>query len=144
VFAPGVFRWKDAKIFDIRGDEQITDVDLNIDPGDLHSVRGRILAGQDRHAPGGGMVLLEEDGAGVESRLAELEDDGSFELHFLPPGRYTLGVTASDPMTPDPVGPGQMYKTMKMAVVVGEHDVVLDDLMMTVLKPGEKDESLPF
>lgn len=35
------------------------------------------------------------------------------------------------------------YKVAKLAVVVGGHDVVLDDLLLTALKPGEKMEYLP-
>jgi hypothetical protein len=35
VYAPATFRRKNAKVFEIRGDERIVDADLTIDPNGL-------------------------------------------------------------------------------------------------------------
>ena len=138
---PGVFRRKDAKVFEIRGDEQVMDGDFKIDPDGLHTLRGKVLASEDRHAPNGAMVRLREDGAKEVGRFVEIEEDGSFQINYLPPGSYTLEVNATDRFD-SPGGPekNRDYKTVKLAVVVGEHDVVLDDVLLTALKPGEKME----
>ncbi len=37
VYAPGVFRRTEARVFEIHGDEEITDADLKLDPGGLHA-----------------------------------------------------------------------------------------------------------
>jgi hypothetical protein len=66
------------------------------------------------------------------------------EIH-LPPGSYTLEVNATDRFD-SPGGPEKIryYKTVKLAVVVGEHEAVLDDVLLNALKPGEKmDLSFP-
>jgi len=50
------------------------DADFKIDPDGLHTLRGRVLASEDRHAPNGAMVRLKEDGTIKERRS---ERDGS-------------------------------------------------------------------
>ena len=141
VYEPGVFRRKDAKVFEIRGDEQVMDADFKIDPDGLHTLRGKVLASEDRHAPNGAMVRLREDGAKEIGRFVEIEEDGSFQINYLPPGSYTLEVSATDRFD-SPSGADKIrdYKTVKLAVVVGEHDVMLDDVLLNKLKPGEKME----
>ncbi len=143
IYEPGVFRRKDAKVFEIRGDEQVMDGDFKIDPDGLHTLRGKVLASEDRHAPNGAMVRLREDGAKEVGRFVEIEEDGSFQINYLPPGSYTLEVSASDLSSTESLEQANKprgYKTVKLAVVVGEHDVVLDDVLLTALKPGEKME----
>jgi hypothetical protein len=141
VYEPGVFRRKDAKVFEIRGDERVMDADFKIDPEGLHTLRGKVLSSEDRHAPNGAMVRLKEEGAKEVGRFVEIEEDGSFQINYLPPGSYTLEVNATDRFD-SPGGPEKIryYKTVKLAVVVGEHDVMLDDVLLNALKPGEKME----
>jgi hypothetical protein len=147
VYGPKAFRRKDARVFDIRGDEQITDADLTIDPDGLHTLKGRILAGEDRHAPSA-MVRLREDGAKDMIRFVEIEDDGSFQINYLPPGGYTLEIIANDipNLSNSPDGPKQpqQYKTVKLGAIVGDHDVILDEVLMTPLKPGERNPDFEF
>jgi hypothetical protein len=142
VYAPGVFRRKGSKVFEIRGDEQVTDADLRIDPSGLHTVRGKVLAGEDHHVPSTTILRVLEDGRDT-GRLVETEDDGTFQINYLPSGSYTLEVIGSPDTTvptgvADPARVLRHYQMGKLAVVVDEHDVVLDDLLLTALKPGEK------
>ena len=144
VYEPGTFRRKDARVFEIHGNEQITDADFKIDPDGLHTIRGKFLAGEDRHAPNGAMVRLRENGTKDIGRAVEIEDDGSFQINYLPAGSYTLLFMANDIPT-STNSPMQRYKTVKMAVLVGDHDVLLDEVLLTPLKPGEKqDTDFPF
>jgi hypothetical protein len=143
VYEPGVFRLKDARVFDIHGDEQVMDADLKIDPGGLHTLRGKVLAGEDRHAPNGAMVRMREVGAKEVGRFVEIEDDGSFQINYLPAGNYTVEVMANDISTSAGV-PIKSYKTVQLGVVVGDHDVLLDDVLMTLLKPGEHNNEFLF
>jgi hypothetical protein len=144
VYGPGVFRRKEAKVFEIRGEEQVTDADVKIDMSGLHAIKGRVLAGEDRHAPSMAMVRLMEDGRDL-LQLATTEDDGSFQINYVPSGSYTLVVLGSDDMavpadsTEVPRQP-KLYHQAKVPVVVGASDVVLGDVMLVLLKPGEKME----
>jgi hypothetical protein len=88
---------------------------------------------------------LKEDGAKEVGRFVEIEEDGSFQINYLPSGSDTLEVNATDRFD-SPGGPEKIRydKTVKLPVVVGEHDAVLDDVLLNALKPGEKmDLSFP-
>jgi hypothetical protein len=138
VYAPETFRRKDAKVFEIHGDEQIADADLTIDPSRLHSLRGKVLVAEDRHAPFT-IIGLKEDGAKLATRLVEIEDDGTFQVNYLPSGSYTLQITSSD--VPDPANSAAQpteYKTVKLTAVVGDQDVVLDDVLLVPLKRSRR------
>ena len=132
VYAPGTFRRTDVKVFEIRGDEQITNADLTINPNGMHILRGRVLAAEDRHSPFA-MVRLREDDRKVIDRLAEIEDDGSFQINYLPSGKYTILIMAYDApdLTNSNDGPKEprSYKTVKLTAVIGDHDAVLDDVL---------------
>jgi hypothetical protein len=145
VYAPATFRRKDAKVFEIRGDEQIADADLTIDPNGLHTLRGRVLAADDHHAPTT-LIFLKEAGAEVAPRFVEIEDDGTFQVNYLPSGSYTLQINSHD--LPDPAANSAaqpvQYKTIKLTAVVGDQDVVLDDVLLVPLKPGEKNPDFLF
>jgi hypothetical protein len=138
VYAPATFRRKDSKVFEIRGDEQIADADLTIDPNSLHTLRGRVLAAYDHHAPTA-FIFLKEEGAEGISRFVETEDDGTFQVNYLPSGNYTLQINSSE--VPDPVNSAARPvadKTVDLTAVVADHDVLLDDVLLVPLKPGEK------
>lgn len=137
VYAPATFRRKEAKVFEVRGDEQVTDADLTIDPKGLHTLRGKVLAVTDHHAPGT-LIRLKEAGAKDVPRFVEIEDDGTFQLNYLPPGSYTLQIISND--APDPAKPTAQpveYQMVEITAVVADQDVLLDDVLVVPLKPGE-------
>jgi hypothetical protein len=142
VYGPGVFRREEAKVFEIRGEEQVTDADLKIDISGVHTIKGRVLAGEDRHVLGQAIIRLKQGGRDLP-QLAGIEADGSFQIDYVPSGSYTLGVIGFDDMTVSANVTGAerelpMYQQAKVAVVVGASDVVLDDVVLRALKPGEK------
>lgn len=142
VYAPGVFRRSDARVFEIRGDEEISDADLKLDPSGLHSVKGRVLAGEDRHVPSQAMIRVKENGKLLD-RVSMLEPDGSFEIAYLPSSTYTLQILGSPDET-SPANPNERpqpireYQMAEQAVIVENHDVTLDDVVLVPLKPGER------
>ena len=94
--------------------------------------------------PSQAMIRLQENGKDID-RLVMIEDDGSFQIDYVPSGSYTLEVMGAPDMT-IPTSPTDFseilrnYKMAKVTVEVGEHDVVLDELVLIVLKPGEKED----
>jgi hypothetical protein len=132
------FRRKNSKVFEIRGDEQIADADLTIDPNGLHTLRGRVLAAYDHHAPTT-FIFLKEEGAEGVSRFVETEEDGTFQINYLPSGSYALQINSGE--VPDPAHSTARPvadKTVDLTAVVADHDVLLEDVLMVPLKPGEK------
>ena len=145
VYEPGVFRRSDAKVFEIHGSEQVLNADLKVDPSGLHTVRGKVLAGENRHVPTQAMVRIREDGGQDVGKFILIEQDGSFQFDYLLPGRYTLEVMGArdEASVAGTIGVPQgsrSYKVAKLAIVVGGHDLVLDDLLLTAANPGEKIE----
>jgi hypothetical protein len=153
VYQPGFFRRKDAKVYEIRGGEQFTDADLTINPDGLHRIRGRILDGADGHVPRHVTVGLSETGSNDQGRVIEVQDDGSFQFDDLPSGSYSLTAFANDGGGPqigffndpstDPdrlpdISPVREYTPAKRTVLVVDRDVVLENILLTALKPGEK------
>jgi hypothetical protein len=143
VYQPAAFSRKDAKVFDVHGEEQITAADIQIDPNGLHSLRGKVFAVEDRHALTTGMVRLREKGAQEFGRIVQIEEDGSFQMNYLPSGSYTIVVQAFDAIPTDSASelkPSPRYKVVKLPVLLGDHDVVLDDVLLPRLKPGEESD----
>jgi len=145
VYAPGVFRRGDAKVIEIRGSEMVMNADIKVDPSGLRTVRGRVLAGEDRHVPSQAMVRIQEDGGKEPFKFVMIEEDGSFKIDYLLPGNYTLQVTGVDEekSTANPPNAptfSRRYQLAKVPVVVGSRDVVVADVLLTALKPGERME----
>jgi hypothetical protein len=141
VYGPGVFRRDEAEVIEIRGSEQVTNADVKVDPSGLHSVRSRVLAGEDSHAPSQAMVRLRDSGGNV-GKLVMTEEDGTFQIDNLPPGSYVLEVSGTDRAkangTADIPQVSQLYQLAKVPLVINNRDEVLQDIFLTALKPGEK------
>ncbi len=100
-----------------------------------------MLAGEDRHVPSQAMIRVKEDGKFLD-RMSSLEPDGSFEVDYLPSGTYTIVITGSPDMITNAAGDlqglGRQYQTAEQDFIVDTHDVVLGDVVLVALKPGEK------
>jgi hypothetical protein len=144
IYAPGVFRRDDARIIEIKGDEQITDADLTIAPESLHAIGGKVLAAATGQNLGQGMVVLRENKAKDFGRFALLQNDGSFQFNYLPPGTYTVEIMANDahPPTDTSTDFSQVheYKTVRVSAIVSDHDILMDNILMVPLQPGEKNQ----
>jgi hypothetical protein len=159
VFAPGRFRLSEARVFEIHADEQINDADVEVDLDDLRDVSGHVLAKQDRHPIGEAMITLSEGADRENPRSKNVEADGSFHFTYVPAGSYTLSVkyaadidgaaiekmqAAAEEQMASGIGmvqsgeewmkPLHRYHKAELPVVVGEHDVVLDDILLDELK----------
>ena len=146
VYAPGAFRRSQAKIFRIRGSEEVQEANLKIDPSGLLTVNGRVRAGEDHHVPSRAGLRLKEDGGQDVGRFGGINEDGSFEFDYVPPGNDILELLgqAMRRLQEDRSvrrGP-RRYKMPKRAVVVTNRNVDLGDIMLDALQPGEK-EPLP-
>ena len=140
VYGTSAFRRKDAKVIELGDGSSLSGVDVVVDLEGLHTIRGKILAKGDSQAPGA-LIEMREDVTRNEERIAEAEEDGSFQFNYVPPGSYTLKVTASNRanLPPDSM-PEKItfYNAVKLPAVVGDHDVVLPDAVLIPLKPGEQ------
>lgn len=85
VYAPGVFRRGAAKAFALKAEEQV-DADLTIDAAGLHTLRGRVYDGTDRHLPSGLILQLQEAGSTDIARFVEGEEEARFRFMTCPPG----------------------------------------------------------
>jgi hypothetical protein len=86
------------------------------------------------------MVRLKEGGRDLPS-YAEMEEDGTFQINYVPSGSYTLVVLGSPDMTvPTNLKDAPRPLQAKVPVVVGASDVVLGEVVLMPLKPGEKME----
>ena len=137
VYAPAAFRRKDAKVFELHGDEQVTDADLTIDPSGGHTLRGRLLAANDHLSPST-MIRLKGTGTKVAFRMVGIEVDDTFQIDDLPAGSYTLLITAFGDQ--DPAKPGVQpaeYKWVTLTAVVADQDLLLNDVLLVPLDPGK-------
>jgi hypothetical protein len=89
------------------------------------------------------MIRIKENGKLLD-RMSMLEPDGSFEIAYLPSGTYTLQINATDmPDMADPRArpqPVRQYQMAEKAVIVENHDVILDEVVLVPLKPGERQQ----
>jgi len=123
--------------FEIKGDKRDADADIEVPVDGLHSIQGRLLAKSDGHVPNFAVVNVFIEGE--FGRIARVSVDGSFRMNYLPKGTYTVTTQASDNET---VSSGQTgvprelrrYERMTTTVVIGEHDLVLDDLLVVEAK----------
>jgi hypothetical protein len=135
VYAPGVFRRGDAKIIRIHGSDAASDVDLKIDPGGLPSVRGKLVAGGDRHAPSDAFLVLQEDGGEAVGRYAGIKTDGSFAFDYVSPGNYTLQLRSARDVGAPAVAYGvpqvtYEYRMPDKQVVVETNNVDLGEILL--------------
>jgi hypothetical protein len=143
IYQPMNFHKADAKVYEIRGDETIADVDLRVDLNGLHAVRGRLVAESDRHPINAGYVTLTDVSDKNFQRQAYVDMEGRFAFTSLPGGTYTLMVQSAedvDPATFRSYDPKtlQAYATSKSQVIVGDEDVALDDLLLAAAKTSAR------
>jgi hypothetical protein len=145
IYGAGVFRRNEAKVYRIRGSEEVADANLKIDLSGLFSVKGRLTAGEDRHVPSQAALRLQENGGQDVGKIGGIGESGFFEFDHLPPGNYTLQLMGAQDEVPG-TGPSgtppsiRRYKLAKIPVVVKDLNVELGDIVLTALKPGETEE----
>jgi hypothetical protein len=140
-FAPAAFRKKDARVFEIKGSEHVADASIEIRLSQLYTVRGKVLAKEDRHAPNQAYVLLKDETDKTFRRGTRVQEDGTFTLEQVPAGTFTLTVAgARDVADPDAsdqqVQPVvlRVFDDVKLDVMVDEDENVPDILLKEKVK----------
>ncbi len=145
VYQPGVVGSARGKVFEVKDDERVADADISVDLSGLHTVRGRVLAKEDRHVLTSTYVRLTEDGGKGFGMHAQVERDGTFAVEYVPAGTYQLFVSGEDyDRSERPAKDGawfpkslRSYASLKVPVIVGEHDVTVDEVLLVEAKKGE-------
>ena len=138
LWAPGVFATEDARIVEVRGDEVQADLDISIALSKTHRVSGTVAAKDDGHVPDHVYLTLHRAGDKDYARYANADASGAFHVDYVPAGIYTMEATNADDAEPpaDFAKPydykvTRRYAPAKVDVVVGEHDVVADPLVLS-------------
>ncbi len=142
VFAPSSFRKSGAETIEIRGDEQHNDADIQVNLTGLHAISGKVTAGDDHHAVSRAWCVVE---AGQDfKRQFLLQTDGTFHIDYIPAGIYKLSIVSAVDFKPGiaplDIEEGSVlrsYLPARVQVIVGEHDVKVDDIVLIEMKPHE-------
>ena len=135
VYAPNTQHRAEARALEIRGGETIQGADISVALAGLHSVKGSVESKADAHLLNSGIVTLTDTADNTFSRTAAVTPDGTFFLEYLPPGNYMLSVTGADRTGDDrgrrgPDTTSVSYQPATTSVIVGEHDVAVDPVML--------------
>jgi hypothetical protein len=95
VYSGGALREKDVKPIELGTGENIDGIDVVFPLDNLHAISGTVVAKADSHPVDSGMVELEDTETKAKIRAANIEQDGSFHLNYVPDGQYVLRVSAA-------------------------------------------------
>jgi hypothetical protein len=146
VYAPGKFRKSEAQVVEVRGDEEVPDVEIKIALNDTHAVSGRIVAKEDNHAPNHSVVTINDPTGELPSRNVRANEQGQFHFSYVPAGTYELQLRGIDSvLAPNERYAGQMmwqvvklYQPVKVSVIVGDQDVKVDDVLVEAAKKAKE------
>jgi hypothetical protein len=93
VYAPSAIDISDAKLIEIRDGDEISNSDIAIPLGQLHSVTGTVVKGG-KVVPGA-RVTIQRNGHPVQPSEALSDENGSFRFDLLPAATYTLSASSS-------------------------------------------------
>ena len=154
VYQPSEFLQSKARVFEIKDDERASDADIEVNLNGMHTVTGSVLAKEDRHVPSQAYAILTpegEDHVSESHRRAQVDPDGSFHFDFIPPGTYTLTAGGADlDMTP-PAPEVQewqpkvlhRFKYVELKIIVGDHDVTVDQILLVESKSKDDEDDGP-
>jgi hypothetical protein len=91
-----VFRRKTAKTVKVASAETVPGVDIEIPLAGLHTVSGTVSAFADGHAIAHGVVRLLYSDDREKARETALLDDGTYELDYVPEGKYILQISGAE------------------------------------------------
>jgi len=147
VYAPDAFRIRDAKPVKLIAGEERGDEDITFNISGTHTVSGRVTSAEDHHAIKGASISLMDETDRTFFRGTRVDEDGNFNVTFVPPGTYTLGAGGVDVTSePDEKNPGTVqqrvvrtYKTAKQQLVVTDNDVTGQNIELSPMKPQNDD-----
>jgi hypothetical protein len=116
VYSGGAMRGKDLKPVEIGPGDDVEGIDVVFPLDNLHSIAGSVVAKSDGHPVDAGTVLLQDPETKVNLRSANIEQDGTFHLNYVPEGQYLLKVAgAADTDTAGGSDPGSDLMRMMRA-----------------------------
>jgi hypothetical protein len=135
VYSPGTLRQSKATIFEIKGDEQVSGVDVRVDLNGLHSVKGRVATTENSCEIVMGFAGVRDAQDSEFNRTADVQPGGSFQIDYVPEGTYTLMVSASCNWPPEEAGISKknhlrQLRSAKVPVIVMDHDVQVDEILL--------------
>lgn len=86
------FRLREAIGIELHDGEQRSDIDISLPTHGLHSVRGTVTAGLDRHPLTGGKVNLLDPLDKTLLRSADIQNDGAFTFNYVASETYLISV----------------------------------------------------
>jgi hypothetical protein len=127
VYAPGVFRLRDAQVYNMgRGDER-SDAHITIDLHGLHTITGSASSTQPDEAVASGRISLLDADTNTPVSFGTVQPDGSFTLVAIPAGNYRLQISGASSRAvargSDSTTPIVNYKPFSQTVVVSDTDV---------------------
>ncbi|WP_165420359.1 carboxypeptidase-like regulatory domain-containing protein [Edaphobacter modestus] len=93
VYAPSATEISDAKLVEVRDGDEVSDSNISIPMGRLHSITGTVVS-SGRAVPGA-EVSIQREGNEVQPSGALSDENGSFRFDLLPGGSYILVATPS-------------------------------------------------
>ena len=95
VYAPGVFHKASAKPVTVRVGEERDDASMTIDLRGLHTVSGHATSASGGATVASGRISLIDPTDPNLQLYGSIQADGSFSVHYVPPGSYTLQIAGA-------------------------------------------------
>jgi hypothetical protein len=95
VYSGGALREKDVKPIEVGPGEDIDGIDVVFPIDNLHVVSGSVVAKADGHAVDSGTIELDDSETKAALRTSMVQQDGGFQLNYVPEGQYLLRVTTA-------------------------------------------------
>ena len=152
VYAPGGFRKADAKPVTLSAGEDRTDEDITFNLSATHSVSGRVTSAEDHHGLNRGVVRLTDVSDKTFVRSAGLDEDGNFNVTFVPSGTYTMTVSNAADTVPEEPSAGEpmmvtgdrtvrSYEKATQQIILADSDVTGQNFELKPTKAGNADET---
>jgi hypothetical protein len=126
VWAPGVFRRAEAKAITVKAGEDRDDVRMVLNLGGLRTVSGHVSVATGPGVTGGRVSLRDPNDTSINVG-GGIAANGDFAIGYVPPGTYTLQVSAGPAFGgrggQNGGAPAVRYQPVTQTVVVGDTDV---------------------
>ncbi|HEY4354785.1 MAG TPA: carboxypeptidase-like regulatory domain-containing protein [Acidobacteriaceae bacterium] len=155
VYSGDTLHKSEAKVYDLRGADEVSDIEITLPVNAFHIVRGAVTARDGRPLNTGQLNLTDNADASLVFH-ARLQRDGTFQFATVPNGTYTLstssvkldaypeeGIGGLTPTSQPP--PVSAFADANIGVIVKDSDVPDVLLALTELPPTNASEpSLPI
>ena len=128
IYAGNTLHRKDAKTYELRPGDAVTDLEISIPISGMHTVRVRLSAVDGRTINQAMLRLVDATDETLAFRAAN-EQEGVYRFDTIPPGTYTL--TASNAMIGEPYAlPVAAFEDGSTSILVKDSDI--DDALLSL------------